>query len=146
MGGKSFFCDYCRCFMKNDINVRKTHNAGLAHKIKKVSYMRKYEDPRKVYFEEKSKIPCTRYMKGYCKFDLFCQFTHYNDHQLEQLKLVVVNMSQKKLPKSTIQTLPEFGGIPKNILKQLPKKLPASLKPLNFRRISKLNIRDHTWG
>lgn len=43
MGGKSYFCDYCRCYMKNDIKVRKTHNEGLAHTITKFTFMRRYE-------------------------------------------------------------------------------------------------------
>ena len=43
MGGKSYFCDYCRCYMKNDVKLRKTHNEGLAHTIMKVAIMRRYE-------------------------------------------------------------------------------------------------------
>lgn len=43
MGGKSYFCDYCRCFMKNDRKVRQTHNEGLQHKIVKTSYMKMFE-------------------------------------------------------------------------------------------------------
>lgn len=39
MGGKSYFCDYCCCFMKNDINVRKLHNSGIAHTICKANYV-----------------------------------------------------------------------------------------------------------
>lgn len=43
MGGKSYYCDYCCCFLKNDVNVRKTHNSGLTHNMAKLRYMRRFE-------------------------------------------------------------------------------------------------------
>jgi len=43
MGGKSYYCDYCCCFMKNDLNVRKLHNGGISHTIAKTNYMKRYE-------------------------------------------------------------------------------------------------------
>lgn len=43
MGGKSYFCDYCCCFMKNDLNVRKLHNAGVSHCAAKANYLRRFE-------------------------------------------------------------------------------------------------------
>lgn len=43
MGGKTYYCDHCKCYMKNNINVRKTHNAGLSHIIAKVSHYRRYQ-------------------------------------------------------------------------------------------------------
>ncbi|XP_030384565.1 uncharacterized protein LOC115631858 isoform X2 [Scaptodrosophila lebanonensis] len=61
MGGKSYYCDYCRCFMKNDLNVRKLHNSGLSHTVAKVTFMKQFEDPRKLLEEERAKIPCTRF-------------------------------------------------------------------------------------
>ncbi|KAL9923492.1 zinc finger matrin-type protein 5 isoform 2-T2 [Glossina fuscipes fuscipes] len=86
MGGKSYYCDYCQCYMKNDVNVRKVHNSGLSHKIAKVTYMKRYENPVKVYEEEIKKTPCSRYSKGYCKFGLYCQFSHYDENQLKELE------------------------------------------------------------
>lgn len=43
MGGKSYYCDYCCCFLKNDLNVRKLHNGGIAHAIAKSNYLKRYE-------------------------------------------------------------------------------------------------------
>lgn len=48
MGGKSYYCDYCCCFMKNDLNVRKLHNAGVLHSAAKATYMRRFEGRKKI--------------------------------------------------------------------------------------------------
>lgn len=32
------------------------------------------------------KKPCKRYLAGYCKFQLLCNFSHYNEKQLKQLE------------------------------------------------------------
>ncbi|XP_065357451.1 uncharacterized protein LOC135951692 [Calliphora vicina] len=158
MGGKSYFCDYCRCYMKNDKNVRKTHNDGLAHNIIKASIMKKYEDPRKIYEEEMNKEPCTRYMKGFCKYDLYCQFSHFNETQLKELKELVENLNTKsnlrqtttkpKLPvkSKVLFKLPWQNKISKRSMKLLPAKLPPSLRPLSFKKLSNLDVSNNKWG
>ncbi|TMW54445.1 hypothetical protein DOY81_000437 [Sarcophaga bullata] len=157
MGGKSYFCDYCRCYMKNDIKLRKTHNEGLAHTIMKVAIMRRYEDPRKLYEEEIAKQPCMRYFKGYCKYDLYCRNTHFSEKQLKQLKELVVILDCKEATNSLakpnvsrkfrdISKLPWINNITKKNLKLLPKKLPPSLKPLSLTKLSRLDISNNKWG
>ncbi|KAI8130211.1 hypothetical protein FF38_06652 [Lucilia cuprina] len=160
MGGKSYFCDYCRCYMKNDKNVRKTHNEGLAHKIIKTSIMRKYEDPRKIYEEEIVKQPCTRYFKSYCKYDLYCQYTHFNETQLKQLKDMIenkitandsrghtTNKSKRSLTTKQTTKFPWQNSITKRKQKLLPSKLPASLRPLSIKKLLKLDVcNNNKWG
>ncbi|EDW39505.1 GL10067 [Drosophila persimilis] len=62
--GQSYFCDYCGCFMKSDLNVRKLHNNGISHTVAKYRYMRRFEDAAKILAEERLKNPCQRYSKG----------------------------------------------------------------------------------
>ncbi|KAM7351255.1 zinc finger matrin-type protein 5 [Cochliomyia hominivorax] len=158
MGGKSYFCDYCRCYMKNDKNVRKTHNEGLAHKIVKANIMRKYEDPRKLYDEESKKQPCTRYFKSYCKYDLYCQYTHLNETQLRELKILADNLNTKSQTEENTtkqcvkdatklsSTYPWKNRITKNQKRLLPKKLPPSLRPLKLKKLRKIVVGKNNWG
>lgn len=108
-----------------------------------------FSDPRKVYEEETNKQPCYRYFKGYCKYDLYCQFTHYNNSQLKKLQEIVENLnlkSKKLLASKKIFKHPWQTSIPKRTLKCLPTKLPLSLKPLNLTKISKLDVSNNKWG
>lgn len=111
MGGKRYYCDYCQCFMINDIKVRKTHNDSVSHKTNKIRCMRKFDgienicnllkywlqifafdyfhlDPRKVYEEEIAKPTCRHFLRGYCRFDLYCQSSHYTQKELDELRLL----------------------------------------------------------
>ncbi|XP_017130398.1 uncharacterized protein LOC108148057 isoform X2 [Drosophila elegans] len=96
MGGKSYYCDYCCCFMKNDLNVRKLHNDGISHTIAKTNYMRRYDDPEKILIEERAKIPCQRYFGGYCKFELFCKYSHYNEKEIQELEKLEDQLPKEK--------------------------------------------------
>ena len=114
-------------------------------------------DPRKLYEEEIAKQPCTRYFKGYCKYDLYCRNTHFSEKQLKQLKELVVNLDRKsatnKLTKPNvvrkfrdISKMPWTNNITKKNLKLLPKKLPPSLKPLSLTKLSRLDVSNNKWG
>ncbi|CAD7000394.1 unnamed protein product [Ceratitis capitata] len=144
MGGRSYYCDYCCCFIKNDVNVRKTHNSGLIHKMTKLRYMRRFEDPKKVLEEESKKEPCTRFLNGkYCKFDLMCNSTHFNEQQLKQLRKIVEAQERTQSLKTTTTArddnsvkLPWQRFHNKNNIKKFKiKRLPESLKPINFNRM-----------
>nr|XP_014087359.1 zinc finger matrin-type protein 5 [Bactrocera oleae] len=144
MGGKSYYCDYCCCFLKNDVNVRKTHNSGLTHNMAKLRYMRRFEDPRKVLEQEVNKEPCTRYLNGrYCKFDLMCKSTHYNKEQLEQLRKIVKRLEKFQRPKvigklknDKKRMLPWHRNSEKSYKLMNIKRLPESLRPINFDRFN----------
>lgn len=153
MGGKSYYCDYCCCFLKNDINVRKTHNSGLTHNMAKLRYMKRFEDPRKVLEQEIKKEPCTRYLNGrYCKFDLMCKSTHFNEEQFEHLRKMVKRLEKVQTSKVTDKLksgkqiiLPWYKSIGKSNKIINIKRLPESLKPINFDRIND-NYLQLEWG
>lgn len=132
MGGKSYYCDYCCCFMKNDLNVRKLHNAGISHTAAKATYMRRFEDPRKMLIVERAKKPCKRFFAGYCKFQLLCNFGHYSEKQLKQLEKIVSQLKKKrsKRKKRTHQTI---------------KNLAPSLQSMNLSKLKRTNL-DLDWG
>ncbi|EDW03742.1 uncharacterized protein LOC6561465 [Drosophila grimshawi] len=132
MGGKSYYCDYCCCFMKNDLNVRKLHNSGISHTAAKATYMRQFEDPRKILAAERKKKPCKRYFAGYCKFQLFCNFRHYSDKQMKQLEKIVNQLKKNRLKK-------------KNNPQQAKHNLPASLQPPNLSKLMQSNW-HLSWG
>ncbi|XP_030384564.1 zinc finger matrin-type protein 5 isoform X1 [Scaptodrosophila lebanonensis] len=134
MGGKSYYCDYCRCFMKNDLNVRKLHNSGLSHTVAKVTFMKQFEDPRKLLEEERAKIPCTRYFSGYCKFQLFCQYRHFSDKQLAKLEEIVSQL--KKSHKRQFK---------KRQAKRSYKNLPPSLQHIDVSKLKQIHF-ETSWG
>ncbi|XP_067624195.1 zinc finger matrin-type protein 5 isoform X2 [Eurosta solidaginis] len=156
MGGKSYYCDYCSCFLKNDINVRKVHNSGLGHKIAKLRYMRRFEEPRKVLEEECKKEPCIRFLSGrYCKFDLCCNSSHFNQKQLERLAKIAEKLEKSQARKSSMKSLNLGNGVAlpwiitgrvnnKKICQKI-KRLPESLKPINFNRMSN-DVTNSEWG
>ncbi|KAH8251234.1 hypothetical protein KR032_003901 [Drosophila birchii] len=140
MGGKSYYCDYCCCFMKNDLNVRKLHNNGIAHTIAKTNYMRRFDDPKKILEGERLKKPCKRYFNGYCKFELFCNYSHYSQKELMELEKIIINQKKSAVRKK------------KNKAKKLPWKphpqtelLPPSLQPMNLAKLKETNF-DLSWG
>ncbi|XP_017061095.1 zinc finger matrin-type protein 5 [Drosophila ficusphila] len=136
MGGKSYYCDYCCCFMKNDLNVRKLHNDGISHTIAKTNYMRRFEDPKKILAEERQKVPCKRYFGGYCKFDLFCKYCHYSAKELQELEKLVIakkkSRRRKKANKWPWKTHVQPG-------------LPPSLQPINLTRLKQTNF-ELSWA
>ncbi|XP_016972059.2 zinc finger matrin-type protein 5 [Drosophila rhopaloa] len=138
MGGKSYFCDYCCCFMKNDLNVRKLHNDGISHTIAKTNYMRRYDDPKKILTEERRKIPCNRYLAGYCKFDLFCKYCHYSEKELKELEKIVLTKKKSRSRK-------------RGKSNQWPWKthsqtgLPPSLQNINLAKLRETNF-ELNWG
>ncbi|XP_030555337.1 zinc finger matrin-type protein 5 [Drosophila novamexicana] len=132
MGGKSYYCDYCCCYMKNDLNVRKLHNAGASHTAAKGTYMRRFEDPRKILAAERSKRPCKRFFAGYCRFEQLCNFRHYTDKQMKQLEKIV---SQLKKKASKKQRNPQ----------KTKRNLPPSLQPLDLAKLKQTNW-DLSWG
>lgn len=111
-------------------------------------------DPHKLYEGEIAKQPCIRYFKGYCKYDLYCRNTHFNDKQLKQLKELIENLNRKSLSTPLLHIdrklknirIPWLSYITKRNLKQLPKILPPSLKPLNLTKLSKLDVTKNKWG
>ncbi|EDW11350.1 uncharacterized protein LOC6575904 [Drosophila mojavensis] len=133
MGGKSYYCDYCCCFMKNDLNVRKLHNAGISHTAAKATYMRRFEDPKKVLAVESTKKPCKRFLAGYCRFQLFCNFRHYSDKQMKQLEKIVRQLKKKRSKKKRNP--------------QVTRKcnLPPSLQPIDMTKLKQTNW-DLNWG
>ncbi|XP_037711579.1 zinc finger matrin-type protein 5 isoform X1 [Drosophila subpulchrella] len=138
MGGKSYYCDYCCCFMKNDLNVRKLHNGGIFHTIAKTNYMRRYEDPKKILDEERRKTPCKRFFGGYCKFETYCKYCHYSEKELQELERLVLakkKANSKKRKKSTKwpwKTHTQTG-------------LPISLQPIQLARLERTNF-ELSWG
>ncbi|XP_054743270.1 uncharacterized protein LOC129247922 [Anastrepha obliqua] len=154
MGGKSYYCDYCLCFLKNDINVRKIHNSGLTHKIAKIRYMRSFTDPRKVLEEECSKESCYRYLSGrYCKFDLLCNSTHFNKIQLQRLREIADRLERTRRQKPDPKAVNE---IKKKIIlpwqsndgkkrRQETKRFTESLKPISFNRMNSDSL-NLEWG
>uniref|UniRef100_A0A1A9VZM0 C3H1-type domain-containing protein n=1 Tax=Glossina brevipalpis TaxID=37001 RepID=A0A1A9VZM0_9MUSC len=148
MGGKSYYCDYCQCYMKNDLNVRKVHNSGLSHKIAKVTYMKRYENPIKVYEEESAKKPCSRYHKGYCKFGLYCQFSHYNESQLKLLEIIVQRLKSKceKQKKSSLKKyLPWLKRNSKDG-HPAPHLQLRSTEKMNLYKLLKVDFGKSKWG
>ncbi|XP_036328338.1 uncharacterized protein LOC118740773 [Rhagoletis pomonella] len=156
MGGKSYYCDYCCCFLKNDINVRKTHNSGLSHKMAKVRYMRRFEEPRKVLEEERNKQPCFRFLNGmYCKFDLMCNSSHFNEDQLQHLQKIAERAEKTRKRKFSSKSTkgsenilqfpwPNVRANNKKRRRRI-KRLPESLQPINFNRMNKAYL-DIEWG
>ncbi|KAH8410526.1 hypothetical protein KR215_011882 [Drosophila sulfurigaster] len=152
MGGKSYYCDYCCCFIKNDLNVRKSHNAGIAHCTAKATYMRRFErktnltiineinykiflkclDPRKILKEERMKIPCKRFFAGYCKFQALCKFGHFNPKQMQQLEKIVGKLKKKQRSK-------------RKKMPQLKQNLPPSLQSINLTKLKQSNLKS-SWG
>ncbi|XP_034098577.1 uncharacterized protein LOC117564063 [Drosophila albomicans] len=132
MGGKSYYCDYCCCFMKNDLNVRKSHNAGIAHCTAKATYMRRFEHPRKILEEERMKIPCKRFFAGYCKFQALCKFGHFNPKQMQQLQKIVSKLKKKQSSK-------------RKKMPQLKQNLPPSLQSINLTKLKQSNL-ESSWG
>ncbi|XP_034473195.1 zinc finger matrin-type protein 5 [Drosophila innubila] len=126
MGGKSYYCDYCCCFMKNDLNVRKLHNAGISHTTAKATYMRRFEDPRKMLAAERMKRPCKRYFAGFCKFQLLCNFGHYSEKQLKQLEKIVSRLKNKRSKR-------------KKSSHKRKSNLPPSLQSMNLSKLKKTN-------
>ncbi|KAH8376789.1 hypothetical protein KR093_001360 [Drosophila rubida] len=133
MGGKSYYCDYCCCFMKNDINVRKSHNAGISHCTAKATYMRHFEHPRIILDEERMKMPCKRYFDGFCKFQALCKFGHFNTKQLQQLEKIVRKLKKTRRSKRKKQT-------PKT-----KQNLPPSLQSMNLAKLKQSNF-ALSWG
>eukprot|EP00099_Drosophila_melanogaster_P024398 NP_722687.1 uncharacterized protein Dmel_CG31922 [Drosophila melanogaster] len=139
MGGKSYYCDYCCCFLKNDLNVRKLHNGGIAHAIAKSNYLKRYEDPKKILTEERQKTPCKRYFGSYCKFETYCKFTHYSGDNLRELEKLVLARKKRKSRKKT------------NKCKRWPwkthlrKGLPPSLQPINPEKLKQTDF-ELSWG
>ncbi|XP_075152875.1 zinc finger matrin-type protein 5 [Haematobia irritans] len=151
MGGKSYFCDYCQCFMKNNINVRKTHNDALLHKMIKIRYMRRFEDPRKIYEIESHKPPCSHFLKGRCRYDLFCQSSHYNKKQLDELQQIANNLNKKTntVNKATSKQLPWTSwneGKFRKKKKANVNDLPPSLRPIQLKKLYKVLDKNNTWG
>ncbi|XP_060666047.1 uncharacterized protein LOC132798271 [Drosophila nasuta] len=132
MGGKSYYCDYCCCFMKNDLNVRKSHNAGIAHCTAKATYMRRFEHPRKILEEERMKIPCKRFFAGYCKFQALCKFGHFNAKQMQHLEKIVSKLKKKQSSK-------------RKKMPQLKQNLPPSLQSINLTKLKQSNL-ELSWG
>ncbi|XP_073825587.1 zinc finger matrin-type protein 5 [Musca autumnalis] len=155
MGGKRYFCDYCQCYLINDVNIRKTHNDAVTHKINKIRYMRKFEDPLKVYEEEIKKPPCQHFLKGRCRYDLFCQSTHYTPKQLEELKLLAEKAQQKSMSTKINETTTHHlfkhllpwskNALQKKKLTKKKNQLPPSLRSINLKKLTQIE-NDTTWG
>ncbi|KAL9930383.1 zinc finger matrin-type protein 5 isoform 1-T1 [Glossina fuscipes fuscipes] len=148
MGGKSYYCDYCQCYMKNDVNVRKVHNSGLSHKIAKVTYMKRYENPVKVYEEEIKKTPCSRYSKGYCKFGLYCQFSHYDENQLKELEVVVRRLQSKSKKKKVKLSKKYLPWLKENIKDNdvAAQFQLRSTEKMNLKKLIKVDFEKSSWG
>ncbi|XP_005182066.1 zinc finger matrin-type protein 5 [Musca domestica] len=156
MGGKRYYCDYCQCFMINDIKVRKTHNDSVSHKTNKIRCMRKFDDPRKVYEEEIAKPTCRHFLRGYCRFDLYCQSSHYTQKELDELRLLGTSLEKKENNSRTNvsgitsqQILNPWLPWTENVLqkkKRTKKNLPPSLRPINLKKLKKIINDSNSWG
>ncbi|SPP79928.1 zinc finger matrin-type protein 5 isoform X1 [Drosophila guanche] len=135
--GQSYFCDYCGCYMKSDVNVRKLHNNGISHTVAKYRYMRRFDDPAKILSEERLKKPCQRYFKGYCKFDLYCNYGHYSEQELKKLEKLVAaqkkSKSRRRKPKKWPWKTHHHAG------------LPPSLRPMELAKLKTSNF-ELNWG
>ncbi|KAH8293232.1 hypothetical protein KR018_000536 [Drosophila ironensis] len=138
MGGKSYFCDYCCCFLKNDLNVRRKHNYGIAHTIAKKNYMRRFEDPQKILNEERLKQPCQRYFNGYCKFEMFCKNSHYDQQQLQKLQKLVEAQTKKDSRKKKKPRRWPWKT-------RAQKELPPSLREIDLAKLKHTNW-ELSWG
>ncbi|XP_016997784.2 zinc finger matrin-type protein 5 [Drosophila takahashii] len=138
MGGKSYYCDYCCCFMKNDLNVRKLHNSGISHTIAKTNYMKRYEDPKKILTEERRKTPCKRYFGGYCKFEMYCKYGHYSEKELQELEKLVLAKKKSNSRKRKKSTKWPWKT-------HLQTGLPLSLQPIQLAKLKKTNF-ELSWG
>lgn len=145
MGGKSYWCDYCECFMKNDINVRKNHNFGTAHQIAKANYLQKFKDPEEILSEEKNKLPCKRTLNGEeCSFGFFCRFSHYSANYIARLqKIVDGNRLKKTKDIKGTNILPWKTSISQ--LRKPPEPTPPSLLQIDFQQINS-SCFDAQWG
>ncbi|XP_055837527.1 zinc finger matrin-type protein 5 [Episyrphus balteatus] len=144
MGGKSYWCDYCECFMKNDINVRKNHNIGTSHNIAKANYLQKFKDPEQIIVEEKIKIPCKKISNNLeCSFGFFCRFSHYTPDELNYLQFLI-DKNRFKKEKDTRETDPLPWNNSKR-RKQIPQPTPTSLLPIDFERIDD-SCFNSQWG
>ncbi|XP_068150497.1 zinc finger matrin-type protein 5 [Drosophila tropicalis] len=135
MGGKSYFCDYCCCFMKNDINVRKLHNAGMLHTAAKVTYMRRFENPAQILKKEHLKKPCRRFFSGYCQFQLFCNYGHYSPEDIKRLEKIVGQQKKGRREKK--------GN--KRSKKGQNRKTPPSMQPIDINKLKGFN-KNLDWG
>uniref|UniRef100_A0A1B0G3E8 C3H1-type domain-containing protein n=1 Tax=Glossina morsitans morsitans TaxID=37546 RepID=A0A1B0G3E8_GLOMM len=117
-------------------------------KIAKVTYMKRYEHPVKVYEQEVRKTPCARYRKGYCKFGLYCQFSHYDENQLKELEIMVLQLqskSKKKKVKSSKKYLPWLKENNKDdhIAAQFQLR---STEKMNLNKLIKVDFERNRWG
>lgn len=61
----------------------------LGHIAKQQIFIKLYFlDPKKILAVERTKRPCKRFLAGYCRFQLFCNFRHYSDKQMKQLEKI----------------------------------------------------------
>ncbi|XP_055920263.1 zinc finger matrin-type protein 5 [Eupeodes corollae] len=145
MGGKSFYCDYCECFMKNDINVRQNHGAGTAHNIAKANYIQRYKDPQQIITEEKVKTPCKRISNNLeCSFGFFCRFSHYSSEELNYLQFIVDEREYKK-ERHMLKKTPLIWNSSKTRKKLPPVPIPPSLQPIDFEKMTD-SCFESQWG
>ncbi|CAB0032220.1 unnamed protein product [Trichogramma brassicae] len=92
MGGKKYYCDYCKRTFKDAQNARQKHLTSIAHAKNYTEYYKPFKAPEEVLQEESSKIPCRRLAtEGQCPFGATCRFSHYTRDQLEYLQYIVAS-------------------------------------------------------
>ncbi|XP_055386437.1 uncharacterized protein LOC129615292 [Condylostylus longicornis] len=90
-----YFCEYCNKAMM--LHLRKTHNDGLIHKIAYANYWLRNLDPEEVLKQEKSKRKCAFYLRKNCRFEAYCQYSHFTDEELQKIfYLIKYNEMRKK--------------------------------------------------
>ncbi|XP_037961209.1 uncharacterized protein LOC119690261 [Teleopsis dalmanni] len=154
MGGRSYYCDYCCCYLKNNLSVRKRHESGLSHSIAKYTYMRQFEDPYVVLMEENAKSPCIHFQRNICRFGLYCQHSHFSTADKQKLQKIV-NTLQKKNNLKHAKSIASHNWrniLPWNVTAtgnhrkaKLSKNLPPSLKAINFNILCK-DLSNEEWG
>uniref|UniRef100_A0A1B0BZB9 C3H1-type domain-containing protein n=1 Tax=Glossina palpalis gambiensis TaxID=67801 RepID=A0A1B0BZB9_9MUSC len=105
-------------------------------------------DPVKVYEEEIKKTPCSRYSKGYCKFGLYCQFSHYDESQLKELE-VVVRRLQSKSKKKKVKISKKYLPWLKEYIKDndiAAQFQPRSTEKMNLKKLIKVDFEKSSWG
>ncbi|XP_077262064.1 zinc finger matrin-type protein 5 [Temnothorax americanus] len=94
--GKTYYCDYCDRFFKDDVEARKKHLSSLQHVANRESHYKTYKDPETILKEIYNKTPCKRYMTvGDCAFGLGCRFSHYTPLMIWELQQLAAMKNSK---------------------------------------------------
>ncbi|XP_013114174.1 uncharacterized protein LOC106091990 isoform X2 [Stomoxys calcitrans] len=106
-------------------------------------------DPRKVYEGEVRKTQCSHFFKGRCRYDLYCQASHYTQKQLDQLRQIGENLIKEKQPAAATKQFnssEEKKPQSRKRKRTKAKDLPPSLRPIQLNKLANLIDKNNTWG